>query len=117
MIEHGEDHLKLQLRPSRMGEMEINISRGEQGLSIALQTDSENTAQLLKGHLDELKSSLARSGVQLQDLNVNQGSQQEAHAFRQPNRPAAAHPEQTAEPETASQPLRYREDNSVEYLI
>jgi len=117
MIENGEDHLKLQLRPSRMGEMEIDISRGEQGLSIALRTESESTAQLLKGHLDELKSSLARSGVQLHDLSVNQGSQQEAHSYRQPNRPAAAHPDQAAEQETTSPPLHYHEGNSVEYLI
>lgn len=117
MIENGEDHLKLQLRPSRMGEMEIDISRGEQGLSIALRTESESTAQLLKGRLEELKSSLARSGVQLHDLSVNQGSQQETRSFRHPNRPAAARPDQAAEQENTSPPLRYHEGNSVEYLI
>ena len=117
MIESGEDHLKLQLRPSSMGEVEIEISRGEQGLRISLQTESEGTVQLLKGHLDELKFALNKSGIQLQDLSVNQGKQQEAHAHHQPGRRPHSQSESDPEPEAPSQPLRYRAENSVEYLI
>lgn len=117
LIESQKNRLKVQLRPQKLGKMEIDLSRGENGLNVNIQADSDQTAQLLRQHLEEIKSSLSRSGIQLNDLSVSQRDQEQAFSGGQPRKHGANRHPVPEEQESTISRGRDREHTLVEYLI
>ncbi len=117
LLESRQPQVRLQLRPEHLGGIKIELTRSEEGLQVSIQADSQQTAQLLTQHLDELETSLTRTGVQLQNLTVGEEKEEQRlpqQKRRQQDRPAPfpAQPRVSSEKEA-----NYRPSTLVEYLI
>ncbi len=84
-IKSGENTIRMQLNPEKLGAIEVQMVHGSHGVSVNFITEQASTGQLLESQVSQLRQSLKEAGVQLVNLNINQHHQsnQEGGAFRQ----------------------------------
>lgn len=70
-LESDKDSLTMTLQPDGLGEVTVRISRGNDGISFSIQTQTAVAHSVLSGQLDELRAQLATSHYQVADLQVN----------------------------------------------
>lgn len=117
MLEKQQQRLRLQLRPRDMGGIEIQLTKGEDGVQVNIQAESQKTAVMLEQHLNDLKTSLSQSGIKLQDLTVGQGNQE---AFQSHQHPASDQRQPAFQPEVTGgmqEEKNLSQPSLVEYLI
>lgn len=96
----GESQLHLQLQPQEMGTIDLHILSREDGVSVVILADQADTAQLLERQLQDLKQALQRSGIDLQNLSVDQQGSHSSQHNPQPFLPGgrkASHASQPAD--------------------
>ncbi|WP_299026661.1 flagellar hook-length control protein FliK [uncultured Thermanaerothrix sp.] len=84
MVRFDQSNLSLQLYPESLGRIEIRIAHGAEGTRVWMVADHPQTERLLQAGLNDLRQSLAQSGIQLADVTVGQQYAQE-NLFRQPH--------------------------------
>ncbi len=117
MLEKQQSRLRLQLRPRDMGGIEIQLTKGEDGVQVNIQAESQKTAVILEQHLNDLKTALSQSGIELQDLTVGQGDQE---AFQSHQHPASDQRQQAFQPDISGdmqEKKNLSQPSLVEYLI
>jgi len=73
----GQSTLRLQLNPQDMGRIDLRLTSSMDGLRVWIQADQAQTGRLLESSLNQLKQSLHEAGVQLSQLSVGQGNDQQ----------------------------------------
>jgi flagellar hook-length control protein FliK len=73
---HSQQEVRVRLSPPELGDLEVNVSRREEGSVARIESHTAATHQLLLEHLPSLRESLAQSGIPVHEIEV---------AFRQPS--------------------------------
>jgi flagellar hook-length control protein FliK len=71
-IKNGPTSMHLQLSPTELGNIEVEMVSTSQGVHVTFFTEQANTGKLLETQLNQLRESLIDSGVQLSGLNISQ---------------------------------------------
>ena len=84
----GTNEMRLQLQPPELGELELSIRTTDGVVRAEIIVSSAEVKQLLESQLERLRQSLAESGLELADINVQVGgndnsSQQPGQEFAQ----------------------------------
>lgn len=122
LVRMDQSSMRLQLYPESLGRIEVHITQGPQGTGVTIVAEQPQTERLLLTNLNELRQSLAQSGVQLAELAVGQQNAQGGF-FRQPHgtpqrlRFNLAGAEAVAEAERMPLPLWFESPSSIEYRI
>ncbi len=66
----GDPEIKLSLHVPELGQLQVKITRGEDGLSIHLNSDSEKAGVQLGQNMTVLQSTLAQRGLQVQNIEL-----------------------------------------------
>ena len=69
-LQRGENHLRLQLRPPRLGAIQIDMDMKDSVLKIGLTTENNSVKEFLISSVQELRDSLVQHGVKLERLDV-----------------------------------------------
>jgi flagellar hook-length control protein FliK len=87
----GTYHLRLELRPPELGRVDLRVELRDGVFHAAIHTEHANTAELVRGALDDLRSRLDAEGVRSGALTVDNGSAQTPEREREnaQNAPAA----------------------------
>jgi len=103
MAEGQQTQIHLQLKPQSLGGLKIELVQAEEGLHVQIQADAAPTAQLLNQHLNELKTALSQTGIQLSSLSVghddsnqqaSQGQGNQANPIRNREKQQMTNPEE-----------------------
>ncbi|MCS5711418.1 flagellar hook-length control protein FliK [Candidatus Berkiella aquae] len=86
MINRNENVAKVQIDPPELGKIEITIEHNDDKTDIRFVTQVDQTKQLIENTVDKLKIHLAQSGLELGQVDVRGGSQEQHsskanHAF------------------------------------
>jgi flagellar hook-length control protein FliK len=117
LLENRQPQVRLQLRPEHLGGIKIELTRSEEGLQVSIQADSQQTAQLLTQHLDELETSLTQNGVQLQNLTVGEEKEEQRLPQQKRGQQDSPHPFPAQQRVSPEKEHSYRQSTLVEYLI
>ncbi len=74
-IKSGVTSMRLLLNPKELGEIEVQMIRNTEGVSVTFFAEQANTARMLETQMNQLRQSLKDAGVQLTDLNFSQHDQ------------------------------------------
>ena len=86
MVKTSRSSLRLQLYPEELGHIDLRIVTTKDGISVTMVTEKASTQQVLKSDMDILKQNIEQAGIQLTNLNINQGqnsNRQQAFEHRQ----------------------------------
>ncbi|HRE30348.1 MAG TPA: flagellar hook-length control protein FliK [Candidatus Berkiella sp.] len=86
MINRNENVAKIQIDPPELGKIEITIEHNDEKTDIRFVTQMDQTKQLIENTLDKLKINLSQSGLELGQVDVRGGNQEQHsskanHAF------------------------------------
>ncbi|MBF0257563.1 MAG: flagellar hook-length control protein FliK [Desulfamplus sp.] len=73
-LSRGESEIKLQLRPAELGRILMTIETLGDTLKVSIVTENQAAKDILLGHANELKASLANSGIKIESFDVEMGS-------------------------------------------
>ncbi len=120
----GATSMRLLLNPKELGEIEVQMVRNTQGVSVTFIAEQANTGKMLEIQINQLRQSLKDAGVQLTDLNFSQHDQpkQEGGFLRQSPQFSQYLPASTPQTEIVNKALDRPEridglSNEVDYLI
>ena len=120
----GATSMRLLLNPKELGEIEVQMVRNTQGVSVTFIAEQANTGKMLEIQINQLRQSLKDAGVQLTDLNFSQHNQpkQEGGFLRQSPQFSQYLPASTPQTEIVNKVLERPEridglSNEVDYLI
>lgn len=71
----GATSMRLLLNPKELGEIEVQMVRNTQGVSVTFIAEQANTGKMLEIQINQLRQSLKDAVVQLTDLNFSQHDQ------------------------------------------
>ena len=71
----GATSMRLLLNQKELGEIEVQMVRNTQGVSVTFIAEQANTGKMLEIQINQLRQSLKDAGVQLTDLNFSQHDQ------------------------------------------
>jgi flagellar hook-length control protein FliK len=103
-IKSGPTSMHVQLNPETLGEIEVEVIRDAQGVSVTFFAEQTNTGKLLETQLGQLRQSLVESGVQLAGLNIGQHRHSRQEGGFQHQRTNFAHHPQNEAFQTGSTP-------------
>lgn len=86
MVKTNRSSVRLQLYPEELGHIDLRIVTTKDGISVTMLTEKASTQQVLKSDMDVLKQNIEQAGIQLTNLNINQGqnsNKQQAFDHRQ----------------------------------
>jgi len=86
MVKTNRSSVRLQLYPEELGHIDLRIVTTKDGISVTMLTEKASTQQVLKSDMDVLKQNIEQAGIQLTNLNINQGqnsNRQQAFEHRQ----------------------------------
>lgn len=114
--------LRIHLQPENLGRIDIRLSSGPEGVSVALNTENPMTGSLLERSLSELRTSLADAGINLANLSVNSGHSQSAYQgadqrFSGIETKKTHYHEDFADNEEASSLNNYIKETEIDYRI
>ena len=70
-INQNESTLKIQLKPAELGKLVLNIDNTKGSVKISIVAETFNAKELLTSNVNELKTTLASSGVNLERFEVD----------------------------------------------
>ncbi|WP_187149277.1 flagellar hook-length control protein FliK [Desulforapulum autotrophicum] len=73
-VSQGETELKLQLKPPELGRIIMTIDNIGTSLKVSVVTESHVAKEILAAHVNELKATLANSGISIGSFDVEMGS-------------------------------------------
>jgi flagellar hook-length control protein FliK len=86
LVRSGRNLLNLQLHPENLGRIELQVATGAEGVRVTMTADQPATSALLQHHLNDLRQTLAESGLNVTALSigVGQGQSGNASAWQRP---------------------------------
>lgn len=78
MVRRNENVAEIQIDPPELGRIDITIDRSDEKTDIRFMTQVDQTRQLIEGSLDKLKWQLAENGIELGQVDVNSGQQEQS---------------------------------------
>ena len=73
MVKSNRSSVRLQLYPEELGHIDLRIVTTKDGIGVTMVADKASTQQALKSEMDLLRQSIEQAGIQLSNLNINQG--------------------------------------------
>lgn len=73
-VSQGDTELKLQLKPPELGRIIMTIDNVGTSLKVSVVTESHAAKEILAAHVNELKATLANSGISIDSFDVEMGS-------------------------------------------
>lgn len=73
MVKTNRSSVRMQLYPEELGHIDLRIVTTKDGISVTMLTEKASTQQVLKSDMDVLKQNIEQAGIQLTNLNINQG--------------------------------------------
>ncbi|MGD9733940.1 MAG: flagellar hook-length control protein FliK, partial [Desulfamplus sp.] len=73
-ITSGENEIRLQLRPAELGRIFMTIETVGDTLNVSIVAENQSAKDILTGHTNDLKSSLANNGITIGNFDVEVGS-------------------------------------------
>lgn len=77
MLRRNENVTQIQIDPPELGKIDITIEQNDDKTDIRFMTQVDQTKQLIENSLDRLKLQLAQNGIELGQVDVNSGNQEE----------------------------------------
>jgi len=71
LVGRGEQTLSVRLSPPSLGELQVEVAQGGDGLHVRLMSANASVREALEGQLNGLKDSLARSGISSGSVSVS----------------------------------------------
>lgn len=113
-LQAGPGTMRLQLNPKELGAIDVQMVQSAQGVNVTFFAEHGSTGRLLETQMDQLRQSLANSGIQLSNLSISQqgfsgqqgGGYKQAFQFAQQPNSSAGQSEKKAEVETRQRPER-----------
>lgn len=68
--QNGDQVIEIKLRPDSFGELQIRLTRGEDGITAQIRTDNAQTGDLLNTQISQLQDSLKNKGLTFTQINV-----------------------------------------------
>ena len=75
--------LTMQLSPENLGKIEIRLANTSNGIIAEMTVSSDETCEMMKKNIDELKETLQKYGVRFDSVNVRTASAQQSAANQQ----------------------------------
>jgi flagellar hook-length control protein FliK len=73
-VNQGQSEIKIQLKPPELGRMMITIEEMGNGMKVSVVAENQNARDILLSNSNNLKAALASSGVNLENFDVDMGS-------------------------------------------
>lgn len=73
MVKTNRSSVRMQLYPEELGHIDLRIVTTKDGINVTMVTEKASTQQALKSEMDSLRQSIEQAGIQLTNLNINQG--------------------------------------------
>ena len=70
----GDSEIRLQLKPIELGKIFMTIDTHGDSIKVSVVTENQSAKELLAGHANDLKATLAASGIQIDRFDVAMGS-------------------------------------------
>ncbi len=70
----GDSEIRLQLKPIELGKIFMTIDTHGDSIKVSVVTENQSAKELLAGHANDLKATLAASGIQIDRFDVEMGS-------------------------------------------
>ena len=96
----GRQEIRIQLRPLELGHVDLRVEMQPDGVRIRVDAVEPETRRLLERHLPELRETLSRSGVDVDDVRIAEAS--ETRSDRDPG--ATSHPDGDRDRRAQTQP-------------
>jgi flagellar hook-length control protein FliK len=111
----------LQLYPEELGHIDLRIVTTKNGIGVTMVADKASTQQALKSDMDLLRQNIEQAGIQLSNLNINQGhhsNKQQSFEHRQ-NFSKSSYPGSSSENSnsTAEEPQVHLNASVVDYRV
>lgn len=68
--QNGDQVIEIKLSPDSFGEVQIRLTKGEDGITAQIRTDNSQTSDLLNTQITQLQDSLKSKGLTFTDINV-----------------------------------------------
>lgn len=72
-VNNGETELKLQLKPPELGRIVMRIDDAGGGMKVNVMAENHSARDILVSHAQDLKTTLANSGISLESFDVQMG--------------------------------------------
>ncbi len=73
-INHGENSLKLQLKPPELGRLVIHIDNTGNTMKVSIMTENPAAREMLTANVNELRTVLSHAGISLESFDVDMNS-------------------------------------------
>jgi flagellar hook-length control protein FliK len=73
-INHGENSLKLQLKPPELGRLVIHIDNTGNTMKVSIMTENHAARDMLTANVNELRTVLSSAGISLESFDVDMNS-------------------------------------------
>jgi len=74
MVKTNRSSLRLQLYPEELGHIDLKIVSTKNGIGVTMVADKASTQEFLRSEMNALKQNIEQAGIQLNNLNINQGN-------------------------------------------
>lgn len=73
-INQGENILRIQLKPPELGRLVMTLDNSGDNMKVSIMTDNQTTKEILVSSINDIKTALSNSGVNLERFDVDMNS-------------------------------------------
>jgi flagellar hook-length control protein FliK len=73
-INHGENTLKIQLKPPELGRLVMHIDNTGNSMKVSIMTENQAAKEMLSANVNELRTVLSSAGISLESFDVDMNS-------------------------------------------
>jgi flagellar hook-length control protein FliK len=118
LTEMNLEKAELQLHPAELGQLDIQITTGEDGTTVSFITHNNDARALIEDNMPKLRELLAQQGLQLGDSQVSQQSEQQRDARDANGMAGGSQPDTSAEDEASVRRTVYvRDPNRIDHYV
>ena len=121
MVKSNRTSVRMQLYPEELGHIDLRIVTTKNGIGVTMVADKVSTQLALKSEMDLLRQNIEQAGIQLSNLNINQGnnsSRQQSFEHRQ-NLSNGSYPATNSDNSnsTSNEPRVHLKSSVVDYRV
>ncbi|MBA3074899.1 MAG: flagellar hook-length control protein FliK, partial [Anaerolineae bacterium] len=121
MVKSNRTSVRMQLYPEELGHIDLRIVTTKNGIGVTMVADKASTQLALKSEMDLLRQSIEQAGIQLSNLNINQGhnSNRQQSFERRQNLSNSSYPETNSDNSnsTSNEPGVHLNSSVVDYRV
>lgn len=76
MFENGQKVITLNIQPEELGQVNVRLTTGTDGLKVIISADRSSTGELLENSIRQLQDKLAASGIEVGEMSIGYYQQQ-----------------------------------------